>query len=155
MRPRHHAAIEYIESIPHVRWATYAFPLPRYGQLTSNSVEQSNKWLLQPRGQPVVNLLQGIYDLMMEQWVKRHRASLDMKKSLVPTATKSVKAIINQAALYNVTLSLHNHESARGKVWLASKGPSLEFERETYIYWGGIASSTCTCGDVFQLGLPC
>ena len=35
----HHKAAEYVDAIPHKTWATYAFPQPRYGHLTSNIVD--------------------------------------------------------------------------------------------------------------------
>ena len=35
-------AAAYLRSIPAETWATYAFPLPRYGHITSNIVESLN-----------------------------------------------------------------------------------------------------------------
>lgn len=42
--------------IPHVYWADYAFPAPRYGQHTSNLVEQQNFVYLQAREMPVLDM---------------------------------------------------------------------------------------------------
>ena len=46
-------AIAYLRLIPVETWATYAFPIPRYGHITSNIIESLNRtwkhlWHLPP-----------------------------------------------------------------------------------------------------------
>jgi hypothetical protein len=47
--------------IPHKHWADYAFPAPRYGQRTSNLVEQQNHVYLQPREMPILDMCTAIW----------------------------------------------------------------------------------------------
>ena len=35
-------AFNYVNAIPHNEWASYAFPLPQYGHITSNAAESLN-----------------------------------------------------------------------------------------------------------------
>lgn len=58
--------------IPHEYWADYEFKMPRFGQYTSNLVEQQNWVYLRARELPVFDMLQYIWNDMMEKVYKRH-----------------------------------------------------------------------------------
>lgn len=80
-------AAAYLRSIPPETWATYAFPLPRYGHITSNIVESLNGtwkhlWHLSP-----LRLPGSIWSSVMETFCKRRERA---QKS--PDLTNHAKA---------------------------------------------------------------
>jgi hypothetical protein len=50
------AGYTYINNIPHDTWASYAFPYPRFGHITSNIVESLNAKFKEIRDLPVLQL---------------------------------------------------------------------------------------------------
>lgn len=65
-------AADYVQQIPQNRWVTSAFPLPRYGHLTSNIIESVNAEWLGLRNLPVIPLLNQIWLIMMAKFHDRH-----------------------------------------------------------------------------------
>jgi hypothetical protein len=47
---------KYINDIPHDTWASYAFPYPRFGHITSNIVESLNAKFKEIRDLPVLQI---------------------------------------------------------------------------------------------------
>jgi hypothetical protein len=72
--------------IPHKHWADYAFPAPRYGQRTSNLVEQQNHVYLQPREMPILDMCTAIWkdtysarsliDFKLPRWQEAHSLNI-------------------------------------------------------------------------------
>lgn len=74
-------AAAYLRSIPAETWATYAFPLPRYGHITSNIVESLNGTWKHLRHLPPLRLLAGIWSSVMETFCERRerlQTSIDL-----------------------------------------------------------------------------
>jgi hypothetical protein len=64
-------AAAYLRSILPETWATYAFPLPRYGYITSNIVESLNGTWKHLRHLPPLRLLGSIWSSVMETFCER------------------------------------------------------------------------------------
>lgn len=103
----------------------------------------------------MVELLQGIYDLMMAKFVERQQEGAGFTKALVPTAHAEVRKAADSSDRYQVTLSARGDTHAIGKVHPRGQLRSIDNERRTYIDWSETPGCTCTCGDVYQMGLPC
>ena len=70
--------IEYLKTIPVRMWARYLFADPRYGFLTSNTVESANATYNEERGLPVIDMRVGIYHKEMHRHFLRHRAATQL-----------------------------------------------------------------------------
>ena len=64
---------DYLRAIPAERWATHAFPRPRYGHLTSNIQESVNSSWLKARNQPVLHCLLHIWEHVMNLMYSRQK----------------------------------------------------------------------------------
>ena len=65
-------AFEYLNAIPHKTWATYAFPYPRFGHLTSNLSESINSAWKDLRHFPILKMVDTIWSTMMKTIYKRY-----------------------------------------------------------------------------------
>lgn len=65
-------AADYLDRIPRNRWMTFAFPLPRYGHLTSNIIESVNAQWLDIRSLPALQLLSQLWTTMMVKFYERY-----------------------------------------------------------------------------------
>ena len=80
-------AAAYLRSIPPETWATYAFPLPRYGHITSNIVESLNGTWKHLRHLSPLRLLGSIWSSVIETFGERRERA---QKS--PDLTNHAKA---------------------------------------------------------------
>ena len=72
IRKRECSSIEYLNAIPHKAWATYAFPYPRFGHLTSNLSESINSAWKDLRHFPILKMVDTIWSTMMKTIYKRY-----------------------------------------------------------------------------------
>jgi hypothetical protein len=138
---------ERLNTIPHTFWADYAFPAPRYGQRTSNLVEQQNFVYLQAREMPVLDMFMHIWKDVQNKVFNRHRISA------TAALTSNFSNHINK---------MYHHDNRSSQVYEAQpaspllgvvhsiRDPNLEFkvclQRSNW---------SCTCGE-FQNNLrPC
>lgn len=149
----------YINSIPHDQWATYAFPLPRYGTTTSNTSEQCNNWLGPLRSRPIVELLQGIWDLMAQNWVERSLLSTQHNGTNCPFAFNWLTSA-SDAVRHDVVITQNDEAFTTGKTIPTALARIMgvydhaDQQRWVVVNWA-TRSATCTCGIPRQHMLPC
>ena len=86
------SAAEDLFKIPHECWADYAFHAHRYGQRTSNLVEQQNNVYREAREKPILDLLQHIWDDTMEKRYQRElKAQAEVGQLSTPASEKRRK----------------------------------------------------------------
>lgn len=139
---------DYLRNVPAERWATYAFPRPRYGHLTSNIQESVNSSWLKARNQPVLHCLLYIWEyvmnLMYSRQKKQHRT-----ERLTDAAWSYIKEVQEKGRRDTVSSSTQH---------LALIRP---FERFTVSAPQGtshivnLTDQTCTCIHFQDRKLPC
>lgn len=68
-------AVDYLLKTPTAFWADFAFPASRYGQRTSNLVEQQNNVYREAREKPILHMLQHIWDdAMKKRYLQEEKA---------------------------------------------------------------------------------
>jgi hypothetical protein len=65
-------AAKYIDDIPHALWTTYAFPISRFGHVTSNCAESLNATWKPLRQLPPLAMVDAIYQWILKEWRPRH-----------------------------------------------------------------------------------
>ena len=160
LQSKHPAAAAYIEKIEHSRWAIYAFPFRRYGFTTSNVIEQCNSWLLPLRTEPIVQLLSGIYDKMMESIVERSITAHQTNGQLVPSMLPILRDLQAKASSYKIIISKHDEESSVAKVVPKARRIDGEDHHEATIEWKvlspqGHRRAVCSCSLPAEHGYPC
>jgi hypothetical protein len=132
---------KYINNIPHETWATYAFPLPRYGHLTSNVVESLNGQWKQLRTLPPLQMMDAIYQFILKQWLPRY---LEPQKS-THFADKPQEMFTN-----NLAQSTKYHAIPSNAYRYQVEIPN------TPIRWViDLRQRGCSCKQWKEFGLPC
>ena len=80
---------EYIEAIPATSWATYAFPAPRYGHITSNIVESANSMWKDARELPALELLVRVWQSSMTTFYERNQLAQSTTTELLTPSAKN------------------------------------------------------------------
>lgn len=83
---------DHLKDVPAERWATYAFPRPRYGHLTSNIQESVNSSWLKARYQPVLHCLLHIWEYVMNLMYSRQKKQHHTKR-LTDAAWNYIKKV--------------------------------------------------------------
>jgi len=133
-------AAAYLRSIPAETWATHAFPVPRYGHITSNIVESLNGTWKHLRHLPPLRLLAGIWSSVMETFCER-RERLQISPDLTNQAKAGFEARYEKARRYRVIPADENIAQVidgEGKDWI------VDLERRI-----------CTCLMFQEYGGPC
>jgi len=130
-----------------MHWADYAFPVPRYGQYTSNLVEQQNWVYLKARELPVFEMLQHIWADMMAKVFKRGE---DAKAgiSVLPPRLHDIFRIERDNARHHEVVP-----SSRTQALVTSCVNRWQQHTVTLDYSTGAGS--CTCGHFQNEWRPC
>ena len=133
-------AAAYLRSIPAETWATYAFPLPRYGHITSNIVESLNGTWKHLRHLPPLRLLGSIWSSVMETFCER-RERVQTSPDLTNQAKAGFEARYEKCRRYRAIPadeSIVQVIDDDGKDWI------VDLERRS-----------CTCLMFQEHGGPC
>ena len=151
LQPR---AARYIDAIGHEHWATYAFKGARYGSTTSNAVEQCNQWLKPLRDRPIVQLLQGIWDHMSEQFVKRLGDAQADPHEFVPRAREHLNTLREKANHHTSVLFKNDNVQTLARTTPLNSTLNADLQRVVNLEWLN-GHANCSCNEPHQLGLPC
>lgn len=135
--------------MPHSYWADYAFPRARYGQHTSNLVEQQNWVYLQAREMPVLDMFAHIWNDMQGKIYRRFLAAQSSPTSLSIIATTLYRQSDDSARSYDAIPS----SRFSGLVYLRQDSQK-EFKVDLHVI-GGKWSGSCSCGRFQNDRLPC
>lgn len=132
-------AAKWIQQFPPPRWALAFSDGIRYGRLSSN-VEEFNKWILEARELPIVQVIERIHGRLTTEFEERRRKSNSWSSILAPSAEKRMSEAINLASTYQVLRS-----------------DEVEFEiispeRSDIV---NIGTRSCSCCDWQLYGIPC
>jgi hypothetical protein len=133
-------AASYLLSIPAETWACHAFPVPRYGHITSNIVESLNGTWKHLRHLPPLRLLSGIWSSVMETFCER-RERVQNSIELTNQAKAGFDARYEKSRRYRAIPADENIVQVmdeEGKDWI------VDLEKRT-----------CTCFMFQEYGGPC
>jgi hypothetical protein len=139
-------AAEYVLSIPHEHWATYAMQGRRYGHCTSNLAEIANSVLRSFRELPLLEMLNSLYRHQMEKFHKRKQDSIKWVSPLVPTAMDRFNTELTNARMMSVCPA-----SADSGVVIDSSGQQFVVELPTSERTFG----SCSCRFFQNFLMPC
>lgn len=141
MRKENLKAAEYVDTIPHKTWTTYAFPQPRYGHLTSNIVESLNSAWGRIRFFQPLKMMDAIWSTTMETIYNRYRRP---QQSTVLADTPLAKFKERQKA----SRRFHVFKSKEGvyQVQIPESGQKFTVE---------LAENGCTCQNFWEYYGPC
>ncbi|KAK9287163.1 hypothetical protein L1049_015574 [Liquidambar formosana] len=132
-------ATKWIQQFPPSRWALVYFEGTRYGHLSSN-IEEFNRWILEARELPVIQVIERIHNKLMTEFEERRSKSNSWFSVLAPSAEKRMMEAISHASTYQVLRS-----------------DEVEFEvisaERSYIV--NIGTHWCSCRDWQLYGIPC
>jgi MULE transposase domain/SWIM zinc finger len=134
-------AANYVAKIPPNQYATYAFPRPRYGHLTSNPVESLNGTWLKVRSLQPLRMLVTIWSLVMEQFSERSTRKLVLDGTLTDDAKRGF------TRRYDL--------SRRWRVLQSSDVICQVIDDESSEYVVDFMAATCTCGKLQEYKSPC
>ncbi|GLT47586.1 hypothetical protein SLA2020_212730 [Shorea laevis] len=132
-------AAKWIQQFPSSNWALVYFEGTRYGHLSSN-IEEFNKWILEARELPVIQVIDRIHCKLMAEFEDRRSKANSWFSVLVPSAEKRMAEAINLAATYQVLRS----DEVEFEV--------ISAERSDIV---NIGTHCCSCRDWQLYGIPC
>ncbi|XP_044508247.1 uncharacterized protein LOC123227487 [Mangifera indica] len=132
-------AAKWIQQFPPSRWALVHFEGTRYGRLSSN-IEEFNKWILEARELPIIQVIERIHCKLITEFVARRINSNSWYSVLAPSAEKHMIEAINHASTYQVLRS----DEVEFEV--------LSAERSEIV---NIGTHCCSCRDWQLYGIPC
>ena len=133
-------AASYLLSIPVETWACHAFPVPRYGHITSNIIESLNGTWKHLRHLPPLRLLSGIWSSVMETFCER-RERVQNSIELTNQAKAGFDTRYEKSRRYRAIPADENIVQVmdeEGKDWI------VDLEKRT-----------CTCLMFQEYGGPC
>lgn len=132
-------AAKWIQQFPTSRWALVYFEGTRYGHLSSN-IEEFNKWILEARELPIIQVIEQIHSKLMAEFEERRLKSNSWFSVLAPSADKRMMEAIGRASTYQVLRS----DEVEFEV--------LSAERSDIV---NIGTQCCSCRDWQLYGIPC
>ncbi|KAJ6692330.1 hypothetical protein OIU79_014140 [Salix purpurea] len=133
------AAAKWLQQFPPSRWALVYFEGTRYGHLSSN-IDEFNKWILEARELPVIQVIERIHSKLMAEFQDRQMKSNSWFSVLAPSAEKRMIEAINHASAYQVLRS----DEVEFEV--------LSPERSDIV---NIGTHSCSCRGWQLYGIPC
>ena len=133
-------AYEYINSIPHVTWAQYTFPAPRFRHITLNIAESINSSWNPYRNLPILQLFTSTWSAVMSTiHLQRHRPHQSER------LTDYARGILDA-----------NYQKARRcKVVSALDGLAQVYISDGTSHIVNLEENTCTCGEFQEFLIPC
>ncbi|KAI4299216.1 hypothetical protein L6164_032696 [Bauhinia variegata] len=132
-------AAKWLQQFHPSNWALVYFDGTRYGHLSSN-VEEFNKWILEARELPIIQVIDWIHRELQTEFKERRSRSSSWLSVLAPSAEKRMMEAINRASSYQVLRS----DEVKFEV--------LSAERSDIV---NIGSRSCSCRDWQLHGIPC
>ncbi|KAJ8511222.1 hypothetical protein OPV22_001656 [Ensete ventricosum] len=97
-------AAKRIQQIPPNQWVVVYLEGPRYGHLSSN-IEEFNRWILEARELPVIQVIESIHGKLMKEFSECHEKGSKWTSRLAPTAEKHISEAIERSVGYGVLRS--------------------------------------------------
>lgn len=141
-----YTAATLLQGIPREKWADHAFPVPRYGQRTSNLVEQQHNVYKDARYMPVLDMLRHIWKNTMSKCYERNEEANKAIGPLSTDATKRLRQDQDSARMYE-----RQHSSTTTARVFATRNPQVEHIVRLTVN----TTDTCTCGDFQKNQQPC
>ena len=102
-------AAKWIQQFPTSCWALVYFKGTRYGHLSSN-IEEFNKWNLEARELPIIQVIEQIHGKLMAEFEERSLKSNSWFSVLAPSADKRMMKAIGRASTYQVEFEVLSAE---------------------------------------------
>lgn len=132
-------AAKWLQQFHPSRWAFVYFEGTRYGHFSSN-IEEFNKWILEARELPVIQVLERIHGKLMTEFEERRKQSNSWFSFLAPFAENYILEAISRASTYQVLRS----DQVEFEVLSADRSDIVN-----------IGTRCCSCRDWQLYGLPC
>uniref|UniRef100_A0A1D1Y5G7 Protein FAR1-RELATED SEQUENCE 11 n=1 Tax=Anthurium amnicola TaxID=1678845 RepID=A0A1D1Y5G7_9ARAE len=132
-------AARWIQQVPSSRWAVPYFDGPRYGHLSSN-VEEFNRWILEARELPIIQVVDHIHGKLMMQFIECSDKAMAWTSVLAPSAEKRITEAIEFAKNYQVLRS----DEVEFEVLSADRSDIVN-----------IGTRCCSCRNWQLYGIPC
>ena len=154
IREQRSAVAESIDRIEHSLWAEYAFPGSRYGLTSSNVAEQCNKWFLEQRRLPIIQLFDHIWLKMMGEWVKRSSTAVKHTSSFNAAITLRLEQAKFDSRTYTVYLGDVTDTNIYAKVVPTEVAWSPACQRTVTLHPASL-TSVCSCLQAHPYRAPC
>ena len=135
------AAAAYVDAIPHITWAYYAFPYPRYGHNTSNIVESLNSVWNPLRSLPPLKMVDAIWSATIKTIYDRNRRT-QQSTQIADVLFLKFKDRLQSSYRYRV------FESGNGVYQVQVPDSGSKFVVN-------LPQKTCTCTNFFEYLRPC
>lgn len=132
-------AAKWIQQFPPSDWALVYFEGTRYGHLSSN-IEEFNRWILEARELPVLQVIERIHSKLMVEFEDRRIKCSSWFSALAPSAEKRMVEAVDCASTYQVLRS----DEVEFEV--------ISAERSDIV---NIGTHCCSCRDWQLYGIPC
>ncbi|KAF3970266.1 hypothetical protein CMV_006028 [Castanea mollissima] len=132
-------AAKYMQQFPPSHWALVYFEGTRYGHLSSN-LEEFNRWILEARELPVIQVIEQIQSKLMTEFEARRLKSSSWFSVLAPSAEKRMIEAVDRASTYQVLRS----DEVEFEVISADRSDIVN-----------IGIHYCSCRDWQLHGIPC
>ncbi|KAK2383336.1 MuDR family transposase [Trifolium repens] len=132
-------AAKWLQQFHPSQWALVYFEGTRYGHLSSN-IEEFNKWILDARELPIIQVIERIHGNLITQFDDRRLKSSSWYSVLTPSAERRMVEAINHASTYQVLRS----DEVEFEVISADRSNIVN-----------IGSRSCSCRDWQLYGIPC
>eukprot|EP00268_Persea_americana_P055507 TRINITY_DN6458_c0_g1_i1.p1 TRINITY_DN6458_c0_g1~~TRINITY_DN6458_c0_g1_i1.p1 ORF type:complete len:599 (+),score=106.74 TRINITY_DN6458_c0_g1_i1:679-2475(+) len=132
-------AAKWIQQVPPSHWAVPFFEGARYGHLSSN-IEEFNRWILEARELPVIQVIERIHSKLMAEFDERRQKGSTWTSVLAPSAERHMSEALARAGSYQVLRS----DAVEFEV--------ISVERSNIV---NIGTRSCSCRDWQVYGLPC
>ena len=147
-------AAHYIERIDHDRWARYRFNSPRFGRITSSSVEATNAIFKAHRASSIIQLFDSIWTWQSLRWHDRASEAASIPFSVVPHIKARLDDAKAESIRYSVVLGDTHDGETSAKVVPGAVVDHSENERLVAIN-PARRQSSCTCLTPTDLLIPC
>ncbi|KAM6541562.1 hypothetical protein CsatB_006009 [Cannabis sativa] len=132
-------AAKWLQQFDPSQWASVYSEGTRYGHLSSN-IEEFNRWILEARELPVVQVIEQIHSKLMAEFEERRVKSDSWLSVLAPSAEKQMIESMSRASTYQVLRS----DEVEFEV--------ISAERSDIV---NIGTHSCSCRDWQLHGIPC
>lgn len=132
-------AAKWLQQFPPSQWALVYFEGTRYGHLSSN-IEEFNRWILEARELPVIQVIERIHSKLMAEFEERRSKSNLWFSVLAPSPEKRMMEAIGVASTYQVLRS----DEVEFEV--------ISAERSEIV---NIGTRCCSCRNWQLYGIPC
>ncbi|XP_062082606.1 uncharacterized protein LOC133788945 [Humulus lupulus] len=132
-------AAKWLQQFDPSRWALVYSEGTRYGHLSSN-IEEFNRWILEARELPIVQVIERIHSKLMAEFEERRVKSTSWFSVLAPSAEKRMIESMSRTSTYQVLRS----DEVEFEVLLAERSDIVN-----------IGTHSCSCRDWQLHGIPC